>query len=963
MKQWWNNLRIQYKIVIPVLIISAMSGVATYWYFTNLYRQTETNALVNKARAVVLSAEAAREYTADQIKYGVFQDVRAANMTAEQVLRTVPIFSAMSVAKKKADELGFTLRVPKFSPRNPDNQPDEYEAAVLRKLESGSVPETWEIHKETNKIRYFRPVKLTEECMRCHGDPAKSQEYWGRSDGKDITGGKMENWRVGEVHGAFEVMMPMQPVDEAASQKSLIIAGIAGVSSGVIVLVMFLIAGFISRPIQQMEEAARKVAQGNFDVHLNAQGSDEVGSLTGSFGQMVKTIDRFVQEQQTMSKQHDAGMISYTMPAEQFQGKYAEMAQRTNELAHSHIAVQNRIVEVISQYAVGNFSVDMDKLPGEKAKITQGMDTVKANLKSMNDEILVLVDAAVKGNLSKRGEAQKFQYTFREMIQGLNSLLDAIVTPLNVAATCVDRISKGDIPPRITEQYNGDFNAIKTNLNTLIDTLNAFVAAQQDMARQHDAGMTSYRMNAEQFAGAYAQMVRGVNEIVTGHILVQSRLVEVISQYAVGNFGVDMDRLPGEKATITQSMDTVKANLQTMNNEILMLAQAAVDGKLSTRAAANKFQYTFREMVEGINKTLDAVITPTNEGVQVLQSMAEGNMTKEMTGEYRGDHAVLKNALNSTLQSINAALSQVIATSNQVLQGSQQVSAASQALSQGATEQAASLEEISSSMHEIASQTNLNAENANQANQLAIHSRDSAERGNGDMAALIQAMQEINESSKNISRIIKVIDEIAFQTNLLALNAAVEAARAGRHGKGFAVVAEEVRNLAARSAKAAKETAEMIEGAVRKAENGSEIARRTADGLREIVGGSTKVTDIVGEIAAASSEQAQGISQINTGLSQIDKVTQQNTASAEECAAAAEELSGQAMNLTGMLSRFQLKASNGQGTHHGVHHSLRSGESSATRSSSLGGNGNTGKSHLLMPHDVINLDDDDFGRY
>ncbi len=959
MRKWWNNLRIQYKIVIPVLIISAISGVTTYWYFTNLYRETEINALVNKARAVVLSAESAREYSAEQIRYNVFQDARAANMTAEQVLRTVPIFSAMSVAKKKADELGFTLKVPKFSPRNPDNQPDDYEATVLRKLESGSVPETWEVQKETNKIRYFRPVKLTEECMRCHGDPAKSQEYWGRSDGKDITGGKMENWRVGEVHGAFEVMMSMQPVEEAASRKSFIIAGIAAVSSGAIVVVMFIIAGFISRPIQAMEAAARNVAQGNFDVHLSAQGGDEVGSLTASFAQMVQTIDRFVQEQQAMTNHHEAGMISYTMPVEQFQGKYAEMARRTNELAHSHIAVQHRIVEVISQYAVGNFSVDMDKLPGEKAKITQGMDTVKANLKSINDEILVLVDAAVKGNLSKRGEAHKFQHTFREMIQGLNNLLDAIVTPLNVAATCVDRISKGDIPPRITEQYNGDFNAIKTNLNTLIDTLNAFVAAQQEMARQHDAGMISYRMNAEQFAGVYAQMVRGTNELVAAHIAVNMRVVEVISQYAIGNFGADMDRLPGEKAKITQSIDEVKANLQRINREIIMLAQAAVDGKLSTRADANKFQYTFREMVEGINKTLDAVIHPTNEGVQVLQSMAGGNMTKEMKGDYRGDHAVLKNALNSTLQSINTALSQVIATANQVLQGSQQVSAASQALSQGATEQAASLEEISSSMHQIASQTNLNAENANQANQLAIHSRESAERGNSDMAALIQAMQEINESSKNISRIIKVIDEIAFQTNLLALNAAVEAARAGRHGKGFAVVAEEVRNLAARSAKAAKETAEMIEGAVRKAENGSEIARRTAEGLKEIVSGSTKVTDIVGEIAAASSEQAQGISQINTGLSQIDKVTQQNTASAEECAAAAEELSGQAMNLTAMLSRFQLQGGNAQG----VHHSVRSGEFSAPRSSSVGANGNTGKSHLLMPHDVIKLDDDDFGRY
>ena len=372
-----------------------------------------------------------------------------------------------------------------------------------------------------------------------------------------------------------------------------------------------------------------------------------------------------------------------------------------------------------------------------------------------------------------------------------------------------------------------------------------------------------------------------------------------------------------------------------------------VDIEVDSRDETGMMLLAMQEMVANLKEKADLAIR-----------ISRNDLTHE--ARLASDRDVLGRALREMSDNLNQVIGDIVMVAEQIAAGAGQVADASQSLSQGAAEQAASLEQITSSMTEMASQTKTNAENAGQANTLAGQTKEVALRGNAQMQDMVTAMAEISESGQNISKIIKTIDEIAFQTNLLALNAAVEAARAGRHGKGFAVVAEEVRNLAARSAKAAKETAELIEGSVAKTNNGSEIAGRTADALEEIVTSVGKVTDLVAEIAAASNEQAEGIGQVNIGISQIDQVTQQNTANAEEGASAAEELSSQAEHLKEMMSRFQIK---GQGSGRPQLPGSMQGDSQRHEAGARQLTTAAKPTESRNPADVINLDDQEFGKF
>lgn len=535
----------------------------------------------------------------------------------------------------------------------------------------------------------------------------------------------------------------------------------------------------------------------------------------------------------------------------------------------------------------------------------------------------------------------------------LMAAFSKMISKIKRQAEEADRIANGDLDVII--KVESDKDVLSTSLKKVVDALKALISEMTHMSKEHDAGDIDVFVREEKFQGAYKKMAEGVNGMVKGHISVKKKAMACIAEFAKGNFDAELEKFPGKKAFINEYVEGMRKNLKDVNFEITKLIDASREGKLNERADTNKFQGDWAQLMKGLNGIIDAILAPIQEAASVLQEMSRGNLQMNVTGDYKGDHAKIKNSLNETIATLSAyineitftlseiakgnldlnvngdykgdfeaikrALTNIISSLNEVMgnisnaagqvsSGAKQVSDSSMALSQGATEQASSIEELTASIEEISAQTKLNADNASEANGLAETAKQNGIQGNNQMKEMLNAMEEINESSSNISKIIKVIDEIAFQTNILALNAAVEAARAGQHGKGFAVVAEEVRNLAARSADAAKETTELIEGSIKKVEGGTRIATDTAEALNKIVSDVTKVASIVSDISTASNEQAAGISQINQGIMQVSEVVQNNSATSEESAAASEELAGQAELLRDQVLGFKLKKRN-----------------------------------------------------
>jgi len=517
--------------------------------------------------------------------------------------------------------------------------------------------------------------------------------------------------------------------------------------------------------------------------------------------------------------------------------------------------------------AVGNLNLNIDtsKLAeDEVGGLVNDIYTLTNTIRNMVDDLSnVHTQYITAGNMRYQMDDSKYQNSFKEMIVSVNALLNSVTNDMSEIGGAMDKLSSGDFNVQIDPAaWVGDWAKLPQSAHNL------------------SAGLVSIS-----------------NEI--------NAMIEAIATRGDLTFKTDETRYKGDWQKIMAGLNSIAKAVDTPLSEINSVMEKLSQGQFDSTISGN-YAGVFSNTKRSVNTTIGTLSGYISEITNSLSRVANGDLTHTINRNYVGSFSAIKNSLNNISTTLNKTMLEISTAADQVLEGANQISSSATNLSNGAQMQANSVYDLTITIDTISQQTKQNANNANIANELSNKSTTNAQEGSSAMKQMVDAMNQIKESSNSISRIVKTVQDISFQTILLALNASVEAARAGEHGRGFAVVAEEVRNLAGRSQEAAEETTSLIQDSIRRVDSGAVIAITTAESLNAIVASASEVLEVISNISSASKEQAEAIANVSDGLAQISDVTLSNSAVSEETAAASEELNAQAEVLRQLVAYFKL---------------------------------------------------------